>query len=118
MQDLAAERGGAFISTSFKSVNERYEWRCENGHQWFAAPTDIMKGTWCKKCAINSKRSKIFEAIEIANQRGGRCLSTDLVDSYSKLLWECAQGHQWEARFNNVKNAKSWCPKCARVKTK
>ena len=118
MQDLASERGGTFISTSFKSVNERYEWRCMNGHQWSAAPTDVMKGTWCRKCSFNSKKAKISEAMDIATQRGGRCLSADMYDSYSKLLWECAEGHQWEARFNNVKNSKSWCPECARRKIK
>ena len=29
------------------------------------------------------------------------------------MLWECSFGHVWEARFGNIKNRKSWCPKCS-----
>jgi hypothetical protein len=50
----------------------------------------------------------------IAAKRGGKCLS-DKYTSNTKLLWECAEGHQWEALPSNIKKG-TWCPTCARLK--
>ena len=44
----------------------------------------------------------IEEMHEIARSRGGTCLSETYVSS--KLRWRCAQGHEWEATPNNVKD--------------
>ena len=48
----------------------------------------------------------------LAEGRGGRCLSDEYNGSKTKLKWECAYGHGWEAIPNNVKNLGSWCPHC------
>ncbi len=57
------------------------------------------------------KKLTIEEMQKIAEERGGKCLSSIYVTSHRKLLWECAEGHQWEAIPKNVKRG-SWCPKC------
>jgi hypothetical protein len=49
---------------------------------------------------------------EIAAERGGRCLSTEYVNSSTKLKWECALGHVWEATPQAIKKGK-WCVECA-----
>jgi len=49
---------------------------------------------------------------EIAKERNGKILSTHYQNRISKLLWECINGHQWEATLANVVIGK-WCPKCA-----
>ena len=114
MIDLARKKKGKFISKEFKSVNDKYLWECKKKHQWSAAPIDIMKGGWCKKCSILSRTDTIDEMQKIAKSRGGRCLSTEYINSQTKLLWECQYGHQWEAKPNNIKINKSWCPYCSR----
>jgi hypothetical protein len=32
----------------------------------------------------------------IAEARGGKCLSTEYVNSNTHLEWECSEGHHWE----------------------
>ena len=49
----------------------------------------------------------------LAHSRGGQCLSKQYHGAYSKLLWRCAEGHEWEAQPNMVKNDGTWCPYCA-----
>lgn len=114
MRKLAAERGGEFLSTEFRSVNERYLWRCAVGHEWSAAPVDIMKGTWCRRCMLASRRHTLEDLSELARSRGGQCLSDEYRGSQQKHRWRCANGHEWEARPDNIRNSGSWCPRCAR----
>ena len=49
---------------------------------------------------------------QIAEERGGKCLSDVCKNANTKLLWECAKGHHWEAMPNNIKRG-TWCPSCA-----
>lgn len=50
---------------------------------------------------------------ERAALRGGRCLSTVYPNSGAKLLWQCSEGHRWEASSDNIKQGR-WCPHCSR----
>jgi len=54
--------------------------------------------------------------IELAKKRNGECLSTEYINAHTKLLWKCADGHEWEAKPNNIQQGK-WCPICARRKS-
>lgn len=51
------------------------------------------------------------EMVRVAGRHKGWCLSTTYVNDRTKLLWECVEGHRWEATPNNVKRGK-WCPAC------
>ncbi|MCP4131872.1 MAG: hypothetical protein GY754_12905 [bacterium] len=56
----------------------------------------------------NKRLSKIQE---IAKERGGKCLSQRYINDMTKLEWQCARGHTWEATSNYIKRG-SWCPEC------
>jgi hypothetical protein len=116
MQAIAEQRGGKFLSTTFNSVNDRYRWSCAANHEWTAAPSDVMKGTWCGSCAKDKYRVTLDVAHSAALQHEGKCLSAEVKDSYSKLKWLCKNGHTWEARLNNVMHKNSWCPQCSKNK--
>jgi hypothetical protein len=58
-------------------------------------------------------RPKIEKMHEIANARGGTCLSTKYVGNKNKLKWMCSEGHVWEAVPNNVLSNETWCKECA-----
>ena len=60
------------------------------------------------------KRITITEMQEIANSRGGKCLSKNYTNAKTKLNWECKEGHVWDAMSNHVKEG-HWCPHCANV---
>jgi len=48
---------------------------------------------------------------QIAAARGGRCLSTEYLNSTTKLRWQCKKGHRWEAVPYPIKHG-TWCPIC------
>lgn len=58
------------------------------------------------------KKLSIEDMREVANQKGGWCLSDEYINSKTKLTWKCSEGHTWEAMPTNVKKG-SWCPYCA-----
>lgn len=60
---------------------------------------------------FGKKRLTIEEMPHIAEQRGGKCLSSNYKNVHSKLLWECFMGHQWNAAARSVKKG-SWRPVC------
>lgn len=114
MKAIASERGGEFLSTNYVGAREKYLWRCKEGHQWFASPTNITsKNSWCPYCAGQKGEHLTIERMrEIARSRSGECLSESYINSKTKLRWKCAKGHEWDAIPLNVANKGSWCPYC------
>lgn len=111
LQKIAESRGGKCISEEYINLNTKLLWECSEGHQWESIPKNIKKGSWCPHCAGTSK-STIEEMNQIAEKRGGKCLSEKYKGNKSKLLWECSKGHKWETAPSNVKSGR-WCPKCS-----
>jgi hypothetical protein len=112
MQQLARERRGKCLSHEYVNSYTKLLWECTKGHQWKARPNDIKQGQWCPECAGNKKLS-LQEMQVLARERGGKCLSQEYGGAFAKLLWECAEGHQWEAIPRNIKSYVQWCPECA-----
>jgi len=86
------------------------KWKCKKGHKWEATLDNIKRGTWCPECAKNIKLN-MHVMQRIAKERRGKCLSTEYVNNNTKILWQCKEGHKWEAIYSNIKSGK-WCPKC------
>jgi hypothetical protein len=86
----------------------------------------VQRGEWCPSCALaamrnrvstGSRRKKTIEDMNaVAAARGGRCLSEQYTNPETSLLWECAQGHRWEATAGGVVYHRTWCPLCDREK--
>jgi len=49
---------------------------------------------------------------EIATSKGGKCLSTEYINNYTKLTFECKNGHIWNASPTSISNNGSWCGQC------
>ena len=116
LQEIAARRGGCCLSPDYLGSHSRHLWRCDKGHEWQATAASVISGTWCRTCGSRDaglkRRSRLAEYQELARERGGECLSTDYVNSHTKLKWRCSCGHVWEAKPNNIKNGQ-WCRKCS-----
>jgi len=110
MHTLAKERGGKCLSDSYVNNKTKLLWECSNDHQWEAEPNRIKRGSWCPACAGVTQLT-IKEMNEIAQDRGGACLSARYINNSTKLRWQCSRKHQWEARPHDIKNG-SWCPRC------
>jgi hypothetical protein len=50
---------------------------------------------------------------KIAENRGGKCLSEQYINSDTKMIFQCSVGHIWEAIPDNVSSKNSWCPECS-----
>jgi hypothetical protein len=113
LQRIAKEHKGKCLSSNFVTANTKLLWKCEEKHQWKATPNKIKGGRWCPHCA-GTVKGTIEEMKERAKKRNGKCLSSNYITARTKLLWECAEKHQWEAAPYNIKSGK-WCPYCAGV---
>jgi hypothetical protein len=118
MQEIAAKRSGKCLSITYKNNITKLRWRCKNGHEWQAVPGSIVgaryrKGSWCPICAGKLPKNLALEALKIvAAEHGGKLLSDRYINARTRLRWECAKGHQWEAVPDAVKRG-GWCPVCA-----
>lgn len=52
---------------------------------------------------------------EIAQTREGKLLSEEYINTYTHLLWQCKNNHQWISTPSNIKLG-HWCPHCIRTR--
>lgn len=115
LQDTARLRGGECLSGHYDGVLKKLRWQCVKGHEWLASPATIRRGSWCPECAKKIKGPKrlgLGSCIDAAKKRGGECLSTEYVNTDTKLRWRCAEGHEWDAIPDSVVRRGTWCPRC------
>jgi len=111
MRNLAVSRGGRCLSNKYINNYSKLEWRCKENHKWKAVPSSIKKGHWCPVCG-DAQIGLIEDMRKIAKRRGGQCLSKEYTNNYSKLKFQCREGHKWEAIPSSMKRG-FWCPLCA-----
>lgn len=120
MQNIANGRNGVCLSKKYINSKTKLRWQCSEGHQWEAIYDSIRAGKWCPECgrqkSILARTYTIDNAQNLAKEHGGKCLSTEYINSSTKLMWECAEGHQWKANYNSVQHD-TWCPECGREKS-
>nr|QBK88384.1 MAG: hypothetical protein LCMiAC01_00480 [Mimivirus LCMiAC01] len=111
---MIEEYGGICITTieTYSSSNTRITWKCKECHVQKTKPWEFTKS--CNHCVIccNNVKLTLEQMQEIAIQREGKCLSDKYINGKTKLLWECANRHQWLAAPMYVKNKTTWCPVC------
>lgn len=108
---LAKLRGGECLSTEFVDIRTKLLWRCKKGHEWKVAYVFAKRGQWCPECARDKIRNTIQDAHDLAKSKGLKCLSTEYKNVQTPMLWECDNGHQWEATYIFVYTNKK-CQEC------
>ncbi len=109
---IASLKNGKCLAIKYVNSVTPVRWECSEGHTWLQATGIVKSGHWCPHCYGNAKHTIEF-CQEVAEERGGKCLSTEYINTDELMLWECKEKHQWYARFNNIKNQKQWCPTCS-----
>lgn len=110
----AKEKGGECLSTEYKNAREKMEWTCSNPEHssWTATYQNVvLQGTWCPHCKADHA-TRHQKAHQVAQSKGGKCLSAQYTGAAAKHRFECAEGHQWESRYSSVVNDGHWCPQC------
>lgn len=100
---------------------KKYDWRV-----FVQIGTNYYSGGYFKKLedAIKKADEMINElglkhAQKKAVELGGKCLSEKYVNKMEKLIWECKDGHVWEASYcvaTNYARKGKWCPYCSNRK--
>ena len=106
----AKGKNGKFLSQRYINKSTKYLWKCSKKHEWRATFSNIDQGRWCPQCA--GRVQSIEELREFAKEKGGKCISDKYINCKTKMVWECAEGHQFPAIWNHVKNSNSWCSQC------
>lgn len=55
-KSIAENKGGECTSLKYVNFNTKLAFKCSQGHEWEAIPSNILRGHWCKKCS--SKKQK------------------------------------------------------------
>jgi hypothetical protein len=114
---LAEQYGGKCLSITYVNRLTKLLWECGEGHKWKATFGNVKcHNSWCPVCAKKKKKT-IEDCRRLAEQHGGKCLSTKYINNKKKYTWECDEGHQWDAVYASVRNG-TWCPSCAPEKKK
>jgi hypothetical protein len=113
---LAESRGGRCLSEAYSTARSHLTWECVSGHVWEATPDNIKRGKWCPVCSKRAiQKAKVKYTTEAcfdyARARGGRILEFADTDR-SHWMWECKQGHRWQASPSQVVGAQTWCKRC------
>lgn len=112
-QQIAASKGGKCLSKEYINANSKMQWQCIKGHIWEAKLDGIKyKNRWCPTCA--DTRLTLAHCHEAALNRGGRCISTEYINTKTKMKWQCDANHIWEASYESIIRMCSWCPYCAK----
>ena len=110
LQEHAARRGGECLTAEYVNNKSKVTWKCQNGHTWQATPDSVLNnGRWCPHC----RKVGLPRLRARAAALGGRCLAKSYKNAFEKVLWECSEGHRWNATAHSVLHHNSWCPQCA-----
>ncbi len=112
VREIIKKLGGECLSLHYRGTKSKLKWKCDKGHVWEAPFSRILGGHWCPHCCTNNTKYTIEKVQETAQNKGGKCLSTEYFGIKHKLKWECSKGHIWEAPFGRILRG-SWCLCCS-----
>lgn len=109
ISQIVAVWGGVWLNP--EEGNQKLKLQCAQGHLINTCPFYLRQGVWCTGCSVESLRDSLHSMQALAAKCKGVCLSSEYINWRSKLLWQCEQGHIWEATSDFVK-AGNWCSIC------
>ncbi|WP_081061909.1 hypothetical protein [Burkholderia territorii] len=116
---VVTSHGGRCFDDRYDGSNEKYRFRCVEGHEWRATASAVMGGTWCPRCA-NRKTAEalrledgLAQLKEAAAAHGGEVRELIYMGLNARYTFRCARGHEWKTKGGHVLNDGSWCRQCA-----
>lgn len=118
LQQAAVKRGGQCLSETYLGTSQRYTFICAQKHTWHAVGNEVLRGSWCKRCATGERakhqlKAEGFERLHVlAASHSGVCLERGEYQGIRQpVRFRCKEGHEWEASGSRVLRG-SWCPTC------
>lgn len=109
---------GFEVVGQYQDADTQIAHRCAEGHEWNAAPTNIVnKGRGCPVCYAKefhvTHESYVAQIKALGN---GIEVIGKYKDAKTKITHRCPKGHQWKAWPNYMKRG-GGCPLCAKCHT-
>ena len=116
-KQYAISKNGICTSTEYISVQVKLNWKCNKCNNEWERNFDKIKniGYFCNKCDNIKMRNKytIQDCINIAKEKGGKCLTKTYISTKHQLEWQCDKcNYSWFTSFDSIIHSNSWCPNC------
>jgi hypothetical protein len=116
--ELSKESVGWDPTTVSAGSRKKMRWRCNKGHEWFAAVKDRSgDGNGCPVCSSHQVLAGYNDLVttypELSKESVGWDPTTVSAGSRKKMRWRCNKGHEWDARVSSRALADSGCPVCS-----
>ena len=104
-----------------KQSGNKVWWKCEKGHEWFAAIGSMRYKPHCPLCYPGPGTSATYNLAvkypELALQwhptKNGELLPTQVTPNSSKeVWWKCSNGHDWKSTVV-ARQHRRHCPRCS-----
>ena len=113
VMNIINKNDGILCVDMYKNAKQKFTVKCKNNHVFKTDYDHLKQENWCQKCYI--KEYSIADCHKIADNKNGRCISTEYLGFNRPLEWECSSGHRWHVKLAHIVNG-SWCPKCKKSK--
>lgn len=117
LQAAAAQHGGECLSTVYDGMEQRYSFRCADGHVWDKLGQKVRLGAWCPICSRAAQtqrkmRRDGLEALQRAvHERNGLLIDIEYRGLAARYRVVCAVGHAWSTTGNLLISG-AWCRQC------
>jgi phage FluMu protein Com len=120
---VAEQKGGQCLSTAYDNSKTKLDFECGKGHRFAATLEKVKSGRWCPTCGRAATTAALSYTIEDvaakAREFGGECLSSEYKGIFEKLMFRCANGHDFKREpaliFKKNPRQVTWCPHCKGV---
>lgn len=109
--NIFLDKGYTLLTTEYINNKQQLEYICPNGHKHHVRLANFITGYGCPYCYGNIKYT-YKEVREYIEKQGYKLLSTEYINTDSKLKLECPEGHKYETTFYRFKNKENKCPYC------
>ena len=114
MREFFSKQGYTLLSTEYKNSHSKLQYECPKGHIGEISYHNFDYGKMCAECA-GTKKHTIEEVKEAFLKAKYTLLSTEYINSITKLKYECPLGHIGEISYDNFIRGHK-CSKCAKNK--
>jgi len=109
-----ADRRYKLLSTEYVNCFTKLDYRCPRGHLGAMFYNCFQQGCSCPVCSVEDKRHSYDEVERAFADRGYRLLSTDYLNSKTKLEYRCPKGHLGSMIYGSFQQS-SDCPICSKI---
>ena len=114
IKETAKNKNGECLIDNYIDNKQQLVWKCNIcNFIWKTCFSNIIKGTWCPNCKIQSKKYSKEFIDNFSNERNIKLIS-DYTNCLDNLFWQCnICNNIWKSTLNRLVYKNSTCPQCS-----